>query len=237
MQRFAALSLASNMANLNTNQNEPLGLLSLNANGLGEIKKRRSVMLWLKKFHNADKKIIFLQETHTTKKSEIIWEKEWNYRKIIFSHGTAGSTGAAIIFPKHMNYQIKDTKISKEGRYVAVMVTIENNEFCLINCYAPNCNNLKGQLKWLEEIQQILEENLTRNCIIGGDLNDVFIPYLDRYKCKPNAVETEYVKAWKILCDELNLTDIWRVLNPDKKQYTWRQGSSTARLKQSRLDY
>jgi exonuclease III len=50
-------------------------------------------------------------------------------------------------------------------------------------------------------------------------------------------VETEYVKAWKTLCTELNLVDVWRVTNPEKQSYTWRQGSSVARLKQSRLDY
>jgi hypothetical protein len=50
-------------------------------------------------------------------------------------------------------------------------------------------------------------------------------------------VETEYVKAWKTICEECNLADVWRILNPDIKCYTWRQGSSLATLKQSRLDY
>jgi hypothetical protein len=48
---------------------------------------------------------------------------------------------------------------------------------------------------------------------------------------------TDYVNAWKLICEELNLSDIWRVMNPNKKCYTWRQGSSATRLKQSRLDY
>ena len=86
-------------------------------------------------------------------------------------------------------------------------------------------------------IQKILVDNNERNIIVGGDLNDVFIPALDRYRSKLNAQETEYVKAWKVLCDEFNLSDFWRLINPTKKQYTWRQGSSATRLKQSRLDY
>jgi hypothetical protein len=92
-------------------------------------------------------------------------------------------------------------------------------------------------MSWLEEIQLILQKYDNTHIIIGGDLNDCFIPHLDKYRCKPGTPETNYVKAWKTICSELNLADIWRILNPDRKCYTWRQGSSLARLKQSRLDY
>jgi exonuclease III len=227
------------MANNNTNTraNEPISLISLNANGLGKANKRIKLIGWLKKFHNADKKIIFLQETHTTVRTEPIWNKEWNYRKIIYSHGTSGSKGVAIILPKNMNYEINNTKISPDGRYIALTMTINDTKFCLINGYAPNTTKTQDQLKWLSEIQTILQENMDTNYIIGGDLNDVFIPMLDRFRCKQGTAETEYVKAWKVLCEEFNLADFWRLLNPGKKSYTWRQGSSATRLKQSRLDY
>ena len=224
-------------ANIARQDKEPISLISLNANGLGKANKRRKLIGWLNKFHNADKKIIFLQETHTTPKIVPLWDKEWNYRKIIYSHGTSGSKGVAIIFPKNMEYEIHDIKLSQEGRYIAVTMTTNDTKFCLINGYAPNTTKLQDQLKWLSEIQIILENNLDTNFIIGGDLNDCFIPMLDRFRCKPGTAETEYVKAWKILCDEFNLADFWRILNPDKKCYTWRQGSSATRLKQSRLDY
>ena len=227
------------MANLRNNPNSktPLSIISLNTNGMAEASKRRSVKIWLTKFHNAENKFIFLQETHTTSKSEALWKKEWDQRKILFSHGTSGSAGAVIIFPRNENYIINTSKVSQQGRYVTASVTIEDNKFCLINCYAPNTNKPKDQLKWLAEIQQILQDNMDYNTIIGGDLNDCFIPHLDKYKCKPGTKETEYVKAWKIICEEFNLADIWRILNPDKRCYTWRQGSSITRLKQSRLDY
>jgi hypothetical protein len=42
---------------------------------------------------------------------------------------------------------------------------------------------------------------------------------------------------WKAICDDLNLMDIWRTLNPSTKRYTWRQGKTVDTLKQSRLDY
>ena len=218
------------------NQN-PLSIISLNANGLGEAKKRQSLILWLKKYQNIESKFLFLQETHTTGKTETRWENEWNKREIIFSHGGSGSRGVAIIFPKNMNYKINSTYRGHEGRYIGVNVTIDEKIYCLINCYAPNTTKPKQQIEWLEQIQAILETNNGTNIIIGGDLNDCFIPALDKFRCKPNVKETEYVKAWKTVCDEFNLADFWRLLNPEKRCYTWRQGSSLARLKQSRLDY
>jgi exonuclease III len=216
---------------------EPLSLLSLNANGLGDPSKRRNLICWLNKFHNSKSKFIFLQETHCTNKTEIRWKKEWDNRDIEFSNGDSGSRGVAIIFPKNGDYKINEIIKSKNGRYIAINITIDNKIFCLINCYVPNKGKLQDQLAWLAEIQQILVKNSDTNIIVGGDLNDHFIPKLDKYKCKLNEKETEYVKAWKIICEEFNLVDLWRLLNPYKREYTWRQGSSAARLKQSRLDY
>jgi hypothetical protein len=75
------------------------------------------------------------------------------------------------------------------------------------------------------------------NIIVGGDLNDYFTPHLDKFNADKDLAETEYVKIWKAMCDDLNLMDIWRTLNPSTKRYTWRQGKTIDTLKQSRLDY
>ena len=214
-----------------------LSIISLNTNGLGDKSKLQSVSTWLKNNQNATNKIILLQETHTTGKTEKLWEDEWATSKKNFSHGNSGSKGVAIMIPKTLNHEINNIIRSKDGRYIALNICIEKNNFCLINCYAPNCNKPKDQMKWLGEIEMIIEKNSDNNIIVGGDLNDVFIPRLDRYRCKPNTLETEYIKAWKILCEEYNLADFWRVLNPEVRRYTWRQGSSLTRLKQSRIDY
>ena len=141
----------------------PLGLLSLNTNGMGRVNKRISVINWIKKFHNADTKITFLQETHTTEKSESQWKSEWNTREIYFSHGDSGSRGVAIILPATLNYKINEVIRSKNGRYIAMDIDIDDNPFCLINCYAPNTKKSKDQLQWLEDIQKIIEENRVYN--------------------------------------------------------------------------
>ena len=51
-----------------------LKLLSLNVRGLGNFRKRRTILTWCRK-QNAD--LIFLQGTHSTKSCESQWKKEW----------------------------------------------------------------------------------------------------------------------------------------------------------------
>ena len=215
---------------------EPLQLMSLNTNGLRDGNKRRSLFNWLKQFHNGRSKVIFLQETHTDKKIEAIWERDWG-GKILFSHGTSGSKGVAILLPTSIEYKVENTIEDPNGRFIATQISLSSSVFWLCNCYAPCANKPHDQLAWLEQIQNILDLNSDKNIIIGGDLNDVFIPHLDKYKCPPNTPETEYVKAWKTLCNDIDLSDAWRLLNPTTRQYTWRQGGSAKTLKQSRLDY
>jgi exonuclease III len=95
----------------------------------------------------------------------------------------------------------------------------------------------KEQLTWLTKIQQLIEKANDSNLILGGDLNDYFNPKLDKFNPKPNASDSDYIKAWKATCNEASLCNIWRILNPNLKRYTWRQGKSKATLRQSRLDY
>jgi exonuclease III len=68
-------------------------------------------------------------------------------------------------------------------------------------------------------------------------LNTPLNPILDKYNAPANSQPSDYAKAWTTLFEDLNLTDIWRTLNPHKKRYTWRQGGKNSPLKQSRLDY
>jgi exonuclease III len=138
---------------------DPMGLISLNANGLGNEKRRRSLFGWLKKFHNANEKITFLQETHSTKKTEETWRTNWGKCDIYFSHGESDCRGVAIIIPHSIVHSIETVTRSQDGRYIAINLTINNKAFCLINCYAPNVGQSRNQLKWLDQVEALIELN------------------------------------------------------------------------------
>jgi exonuclease III len=225
------------MANQNiTNSKEPIGFLSLNANGLRNDSKRKSLIRWLKIHHQAENKIVFLQETHTNSANEKSWKNDWT-GDVIFSHGTNDSKGAAILLPKDTEYLEENIHRDPDGRYIVMTINVNNSEICLANAYAPTGDNIPEQIQWLNNLQNILDEYSHLNFIIGGDINTPLNPILDKYNAPPNSQPSDYARAWTALFDDLNLTDIWRTLNPFKKRYTWRQGGRNSPLKQSRLDY
>jgi exonuclease III len=216
---------------------QAIDLLSFNANGLREDRKRRGLFNWFKKFHDAQSKIVLLQETHTDKNNEEQWRTDWGDRNIIFSHGDSGSRGVAILLPSKIDYTLNSQECDPEGRYIIISITIENTLFWIFNCYAPNTSDQPAQLRWLTKIQKVLETVNDSNIILGGDMNDYFKPHLDKFNAKPNTPDSDYIKTWKVICEDSNLCDVWRLLNPNTKRYTWRQGKTINKLKQSRLDY
>ena len=68
-----------------------LELISLNARGLRDYRKRRTVFDWLKK-HTHRNAVILLQETHSIKGDERIWKAQWR-GEVRYVHGTHNSKG------------------------------------------------------------------------------------------------------------------------------------------------
>ena len=58
-------------------------ILSLNVRGLRNKEKRREMFHWLKQYNGGDNSFIFLQETHSDKMDELIWQREWGSKKVI----------------------------------------------------------------------------------------------------------------------------------------------------------
>ena len=111
-------------------------IMSLNVRGLRDPKKRRDIFRWLKHFHNGEKNIIFLQETHSIEEDVKKWEQEWG-SSIIMSHGSSNSKGVAILLPIDYQFEIESCICSENGRKIILNISCEHNDYCLINIYAP----------------------------------------------------------------------------------------------------
>lgn len=68
--------------------------ISLNARGLRDNIKRKSIFLFCK---GEKANFILLQETHSKPEDEKFWVNQWG-DKIIFDHGSTKSAGLAILF-------------------------------------------------------------------------------------------------------------------------------------------
>ena len=151
-----------------------INIASLNAQGLGSASKnkRRELFYWL---HKQKYNIILLQETHSSKEIENIWESEWGY-KIVFSHGTTASRGVCILFKNNFNLTVHQLFTDDEGRYIIADVSINDVRLSLGNIYGPNLDSPD----FFEEVYIAINNIPNDIQIIGGDFNCILHPQVDK---------------------------------------------------------
>lgn len=208
-------------------------IMSINIRGLNDRKKRRKVFRWIK---NNKIDICFVQETHSTADLERIWRSEWG-RDIIYSHGTNRARGVAILMKPGLDMTVNNVYSDNIGRMLLADVTIQNTKFKLLNIYAPNTED--SQLNFFHYVRNVMARKVDAEdkIMIGGDWNLIIDPAKDR-KGGAGIRETE---KRKLVLSEVNkikesfqVTDIWRVRNPQARRFTWRRVNPSVT---SRLDY
>ena len=204
-------------------------LLSLNVRGIRSFEKRECVFNWLLK-QNAD--IFFLQETYSTKEIENQWRKQWR-GELFFSHGTSRSKGVLVLVRENLDFKVKSTYTDDSGRFIFLDTLIQDSPFLLVNIYAPT--KASEQCQFLDEIAFHIADKVCQSehyIITGGDFNATFEPNLDCSGGRPSIKNC--IKNLNDIMLQNDLVDIWRVRNPDKKRFTWRQKNP---LIQRRLDF
>ena len=79
-----------------------------------------------------------IQESHSDRDVEKLWQKQWNGR-IFYSHGTTSSRGAFIALRKNFEFKLLSPEIcDPQGRYIILNIEIIGSPFTLINYCAPN---------------------------------------------------------------------------------------------------
>ena len=116
-----------------------LKCISLNIRGINKAIKRRNLFRWL---HNGKYDVIFLQETYSDKTIENVWRAEWG-GDIFYSHGSKHSRGVMTLMRPTVKGENISTTCDRNGRVLIVNLTIQDEEFCLANIYAPNDQNLQ----------------------------------------------------------------------------------------------
>ena len=194
-------------------------------------KKRLSIFNLFNKKH---KGFVFIQETHSTIHDEIIWKREWG-GDILFAHGSSKSRGVAILIPSNIDYKINSLKCDVDGRYIIIDIDCFNNNYIFINVYAPTQDKEKEQLNMLNVIQENLADLEDKNIILGGDLNIIINPMLDK---KGGSINQNFSIKYRTLLtsfiEHFELSDIWRQQNENKTQFTWHCKKKKI---YSRLDY
>ena len=153
-----------------------------------------------------------------------------------FYNSKRASRGVGILLKKSLSYTVNNSIADYDDNYLLLDITILNFRLILGSVYGPNSNgsnfytNLDNELK-----------NLNCNTVIlGGDWNATWdssgnLTNLDVLNMAgiPSRQRSEAIRT---LCEENNLTEPFRVLNPSKLEYTY-VPNAQANLNRSRIDF
>ena len=169
-----------------------------------------------------------LQEVHCSQDTIDRWTCEWGY-KALFSCCSSNKAGVGILFNNNFNFQIHKIFSDPSGRFLICDIVAESKHLTVANIYAPNEDDPNFFQVFFDNLSNFKCEEI----IIGEDFNLV----LDVEKDKRGGLARTHKNALKIIRDfseNLGLTDIWRLLNPEARRYTWRQNQPTIHC---RLDF
>ena len=109
-----------------------LSIITLNVNGLNAPTKRQRLAEW-----QQDPYICCLQETHLkTRDTYRLKVKGW--KKIFHANGEQKKAGVAKLVSDKIDFEIKAMKRDKEGHYIMIKGSIQEEDITIINIYAPN---------------------------------------------------------------------------------------------------
>ena len=140
-----------------------LSIITLNVNGLNAPTKRQRLAEWIQK---QDPYICCLQETHL-KTRDTYRLKVKGRKKIFHANGDQKKAGVAMLISDKIDFQIKAVKRDKEGHYIMIKGSIQEEDITIINIYAPNI----GAPQYVRQILKSMKEEINSNTIIVGDFN------------------------------------------------------------------
>lgn len=152
--------------------------------------------------------IVFREETHLDRKDVNRVEKSWP-GQLYFSCTHAREV--MILIHRCIPFQLNTKIVDPLWRYIILHGSIFSTEVNFIKIYAPN-----GDDPYFYQNFFLTLSSYNGQYIIGGHLNCVLDPALDR----SSGIDISYLqtrKTTKKFVVDLNLSGIWRYLNPSKK--------------------
>ena len=148
-----------------------LSIITLNVNGLNAPTKRQRLAEWIQK---QDPYICCLQETHLKIRDTYrLRVKGW--KKIFHANRDEKQAQVAILISDKIDFKTKAVERDKEGHYIMIKGSIQEEDRTIINIYAPNIR----ALQYVRQMLTSMKGEINRNTIIVGDCNTPFTP-MDR---------------------------------------------------------
>ena len=132
------------------------------------------------------------------------------WEKIFHANGQDRKAGVAILISYKIDFKTKPIKKDKEGHYLMVKGTIQEEDITVVNIYVPNIGAPR-------QILTDIKGEIDGNTIRVGDFN-TSLTSMDRSSRHKISKATEILKD---TIEKLDLVNIFRTLHPKKSEYTF----------------
>ena len=128
--------------------------------------------------------------------------------------------------PEKIDFKVKTTTRNKEGHYILIKGSIQEEDRTIVNMYAPNMR----ASQYIGQMLTTIKGEIDSNTIIVGDFNTPLSTMDRSLKMKINK-ETQ---AFNDTLNKMDLIDIYRTFHPKTTEYTF---FSSAHGTISRIDH
>ena len=134
-------------------------------------------------------------------------------KKIFHANGNQKKAGVTILVSGKIDFKIKTVTRDKEGHYIMIKGSIQEEDITIVNIYAPNT----GAPQYIRQMLTTMKGEVDSNTIIVRDFNTPHTPMDTSSKQKINK-ETQ---ALNDTIDQIDLIDIYRTFHPKVAEYTF----------------
>ena len=135
------------------------------------------------------------------------------WKRIFCANREQKKAGVTILMSDKIDFKIKAVRRDKEGHYIMIKGSIQEDYITITNIYAPNI----GAPQNVREMLTSMKGEINNNTIIVGDFNTPLTP-MDRSTKQKINKETQTLSD-KI--DQLDLIDIYRTFHPKTTNFTF----------------
>ena len=93
------------------------------------------------------------------------------WKQIFHTKGDQKKAGVAILISNKIDFKTKAVKRDKEGHYIIIKGSIQEEDITIINIYAPNNYRYIGAPQYVRQMVTSMKGEINNNTIILGDFN------------------------------------------------------------------
>ena len=166
-----------------------------------------------------------IQETHFRPKVTYRL-KVRGWKNIFHANVKQKKAGVAILIPDKIDLRKKNISRDKEGHYIMIKGSIQEEDITIVNIYVPNI----GAPQYIRQTLAEIKGEIHSSTLIVEDFNTPLAPMDRLSKQKIN----KQMQVLNCTLDEMYLIDIIRTFQPNAEEYTF---FSSAHGTFSRIDH